>query len=406
MRGPSPWGKQNAMTQAASESRSCYQHGYSNFMNAKDKVINFDALYRAMMHCANGVRWKAGTARYLENGLTNTQKLIYELSSGTYRLGKQMHFTIYEPKEREVVALHLRDRQVQRALLDNYLYEELTRHYIYDNVSCQKGKGTKAAVNRLKVMMIKAHRLYGNDYYIHLFDIRHFFASTSHKVAKATIRRKVRDNWACEMVDMLIDSFPGNRGIGLGSDIAQFIELSVLDDLDHFIKERLHERFYLRYMDDFLIISDSKDKLREDKRAIEGELEKIGLVLHPKKTFIVPIRRGFKWQGFRFRQTETGKIIMTIDKAKIYHERRKLKRMVRLCKAGRLPKETADASLECWAAHAKIGNDYKVICKMKSYYRNLWKENNNVQEIRCGKQEETGRNQEHGFAGKDPQCGG
>lgn len=329
-----------------------------------------------MNKCANGVRWKAGTARYLENGLTNTQKLIDELHSGTYRLGKQMKFNIYEPKKREVVALHLRDRQVQRALLDNYLYDEITRHFIYDNVSCQKGKGTKAAVNRLKVMMIKAYRLYGNNYYIHLFDIRHFFASTSHKVAKATIRKKVRDEWACQMVDMLIDSFHGETGIGLGSDIAQFIELSVLDDLDHFIKEKLHERFYLRYMDDFLIISNSKERLKRDRIAIEDELSKICLVLHPTKSFIVPARRGFKWQGFRVRQTETGKIIMTIDKAKIYHMRRKLKKMVKLAKAGRLPRETADTSLQCWAANAKRGNNHMVINKMYSYYRNLWRDTN------------------------------
>ena len=347
-------------------------------MDAKEKVINFNALYEAMNKCANGVRWKAGTARYLENGLTNTQKLIDELHSGTYKLGKQMKFNIYEPKKREVVALHLRDRQVQRALLDNYLYDEITRHFIYDNVSCQKRKGTKAAVNRLKVMMIKAYRLYGDNYYIHLFDIRHFFASTSHKVAKATIRKKVRDEWACQMVDMLIDSFRGETGIGLGSDIAQFIELSVLDDLDHFIKEKLHKRFYLRYMDDFLIISNSKERLKRDRIAIEDELSKICLALHPTKSFIVPARRGFKWQGFRVCQTETGKIIITIDKAKIYHMRRKLKRIVRLCKTGGIPKSTADDSLKCWTAHAKIGNNYKVIKKMQSFYRNLWKDDENV----------------------------
>lgn len=287
-----------------------------------------------------------------------------------------MKFNIYEPKKREVVALHFRDRQVQRALLDNYLYNEITRHFIYNNVSCQKGKGTKAAVNRLKVMMIKAYRLYGDNYYIHLFDIRHFFASTSHKVAKATIRKKVRDEWACQMVDMLIDSFHGETGIGLGSDIAQFIELSVLDDLDHFIKEKLHERFYLRYMDDFLIISNSKERLKRDRIAIEDELSKICLTLHPTKSFIVPAHRGFKWQGFRVRQTETGKIIMTIDKAKIYHMRRKLKKMVRLVKAGRLPRETADTSLQCWAAHAKRGNNHMVINKMYTYYRSLWRDTN------------------------------
>ena len=67
---------------------------------------------------------------------------------------------------------------------------------------------------------------------------------------------------------------------------------------------------------------------------------------------------------------------MTIDKAKIYHMRRKLKKMVRLVKAGRIPRETADTSLQCWAAHAKHGNNHMVINKMYSYYRNLWRDTN------------------------------
>lgn len=348
----------------------------SKMDNVKEKVISFENLYAAMNQCANGVRWKPGVVRYLQNGLTNTYKLMHELEGGSYKVGKLVRFQIYEPKKREVIALRFRDRHIQRALLDNYLCHEITRHFIYDNVACQENKGTKAAVKRLKVMLEKAHRLYGSDYYIHLFDIRHFFASTSHAVAKQAIRKRVRDEWAVSMVDKLIDSFPKDKGIGIGSDITQFVELAVLDDMDHYIKERLHERLYLRYMDDFLIISNSKERLRRGRMVIVQKLEEIGLELHSKKSYIVPIRRGFKWQGFRWRQTQTGKIIMTIDKAKIYHERRKLKRMVRLCKAGRLPQDAVDNSLRCWVAHAKIGNDYAIICKMYRYYNSLWKDGN------------------------------
>lgn len=184
----------------------------------------------------------------------------------------------------------------------------------------------------------------------------------------------MRDDWAVDMVDMLIDSFPGDSGIGLGSDIAQFIELAVLDGMDHYIKEHLHERFYLRYMDDFLIISNEKDRLVYDTKIIAKRLKGIGLELHPAKTHITPIRRGIKWQGYRYKQTETGKIIMTVDKQKIYHERRKLKRMVRLVKVGKLPKETADHSLESWRAHAKVGNNHQVIVKMEDFYKKLWED--------------------------------
>lgn len=340
----------------------------------KDKIIDFSNLHKAMEDCTRGVKWKPGVIQYLQNGLINTWKLQQEIENGTYKIGKKIHFKIYEPKLRDVVAMRFRDRQIERSLLDNYLYHEITRHFIYDNVACQKDKGTKLSIKRFKVMMIKAHRLWGNDYYIAQFDIRHFFGSTLHITAKRAIRQRVRDDWAVEMVNMLIDSFPGDRDIGLGSDIAQFIQLAVLDGMDHYIKEHLHERFYLRYMDDFLIISNAKGRLVHDTETIARGLKGIGLELHPAKTHITSIRRGIKWQGYRYRQTETGKIIMTVDKQKIYHERRKLKRMVRLVKVGKLPKETADHSLESWRAHAKIGNNHQVIVKMDSFYKKLWED--------------------------------
>lgn len=340
----------------------------------KDKVTDFSNLYKAMEDCTRSVKWKPGVIQYLQNGLLNTYKLQQEVRDGTYKIGKKIHFKIYEPKLRDVVAMGFRDRQIERSLLENYLYHEITCHFIYDNVACQKNKGTKLAIKRLKVMMIKAHRLWGNDYYIAQFDIRHFFGSTLHIIAKRAIRQRVRDNWAVYMANMLIDSFPGNRGIGLGSDIAQFIQLAVLDGMDHYIKEKLHERFYLRYMDDFLIISNDKDRLVQDTKIIAKGLKGIGLELHPAKTHITHIKRNIKWQGYRYRQTETGKIIMTLDKQKIYHERRKLKRMVRLVKAGKLPKETADHSLDSWRAHAKVGNNHEVIVKMENFYNRLWED--------------------------------
>lgn len=340
----------------------------------KETVADFGNLYDAMQRCANGVRWKASVIKYLQNGLVNTWKLRQELLDGTYKLGKQIEFKVYEPKERTVVAMRFRDRQAQRSLLHNYLAAELTRHFIYDNSAGQSGKGPDFARRRLKTMLEKAHRLYGDNAYAYTYDIKNFFGSTRHDVAKAAVRKRVCDDWACQLVGQIIDSFPGDVGIGLGSDVAQYIELAVLDDLDHFIKEQLHVKFYARYMDDFIIITDGKGHAAEYRRAIERELEKIHLQLHPKKCHVVPARSGFKWLGFRLRVKPSGKILVTLSKDKIYHERRKLKKMVRLVKAGKLPRETADISIQCWAAHAAHGNNHNVIKKMYEYYQNLWRD--------------------------------
>lgn len=345
-------------------------------ISAKEVVTDFENLYDAMQHCANGVRWKASVIKYLQNGLANTEKLRQELLSGTYKLGKQIEFKVYEPKERTVVAMRFRDRQVQRSLLHNYLADELSRHFIYDNAAGQAGKGPDFSVRRVKMMLEKAHRLYGDNAYAYTYDIKSFFGSTQHDVAKAAVRKRVRDDWACRLVNQIIDSFPGDTGIGLGSDVAQYIELAVLDDLDHFIKEQLRIRFYARYMDDFVIIADGKECAAEYCQAIEQELNKIHLQLHPKKCRVVPVSRGFKWLGFRLRVKPSGKILVTLSKDKIYHERRKLKKMVKLIKAGKLPRDTAEVSLRCWAAHAAHGNNHRVIQKMHQYYQGLWRDEN------------------------------
>ena len=366
-------GKQDAVTQAAYAGPAIRAATIMS-KTAKEVVTDFGNLYDAMQHCANGVRWKASVIKYLQNGLVNTEKLRQELLAGTYKLGKQIEFKVYEPKERTVVAMRFRDRQVQRSLLHNYLADELSRHFIYDNAAGQVGKGPDFSIRRVKMMLEKAHRLYSNNVYAYTYDIKSFFGSTRHDAAKAAVRKRVRDDWACQLVEQIIDSFPGDTGIGLGSDVAQYIELAVLDDLDHFIKEKMRVRFYARYMDDFVIIANGKERAAEYRRAIEQELARIHLQLHPKKCRVVPVLRGFKWLGFRIRIKPSGKILVTLNKDKIYHERRKLKRMVGLAKAGRLPREVADASLRCWGAHAENGNNHRVIKKMHHYYQSLWRD--------------------------------
>ena len=368
-------GKQDAVTQAV-YTGPAISTAIIMDISAKEAVTDFENLYDAMQHCANGVRWKASVIKYLQNGLVNTDQLRRDLLNGTYKIGKQVKFKVYEPKERTVVAMRFRDRQVQRSLLHNYLADELSRGFIYDNAAGQTRKGPDFSIRRVKVMLEKAHRLYGESVYVYTYDIRNFFGSTHHGVAKAAIQKRVRDEWARRLVEQIIDSFPGDTGIGLGSDVAQYIELAVLDGLDHFIKEKLHVKFYARYMDDFIIITDGREHAAEYRRAIEQELLKICLQLNPKKCRVTPAQRGFKWLGFRIRIKPSGKILVTLSKDKIYHERRKLKRMVRLVKAGKLPRETADTSLQCWAAHAKHGNNHMVINKMYTYYRSLWRDIN------------------------------
>lgn len=318
--------------------------------------------------------WKRSVITYNENLLLNTLKLQQELKNGTYKPGKLIPIEVFEPRRRTVLSSRYRDRQVQRVLITQYLYHEITKRFIHDNHAGQANKGTKTARKRMKIMLEKAHRQWGTDYYVHTFDIKSFFQSTGHDVAKQAIKENVTDAWATSLIHQFIDAF--ENGIGLGSEIGQLTELTVLNRLDHIVKERLGAKLYLRYMDDFIIIHQDKEYLKQCEEVIIHELAKMKLQLNAKKSKLIPMRKDFKWLGFMYHQTDAGKIIITLPKTKIINERRKLKRLVRAAKAGKITKETVNNSFLCWQNHASYGNNYNTIKHMKTYYKKLWRDNN------------------------------
>ena len=205
-----------------------------------DSAMSYGNLRRALNRCCRDVRWKDSVVGYELHAAQNTHKLMNSLKDGTYKISPYQHFTIYEPKQREILATRIADRQVQMALCQGGLYEDLTEHFIHDNCACQTGKGTDFTMKRVKTHLREYYRKHGKDGWVLKCDIHHFFPSTSHDVAKEAIRKRVDDPKACQMVCDVIDSFGGDKGIGLGSQISQLVELAVLDDLDHYIKERLH----------------------------------------------------------------------------------------------------------------------------------------------------------------------
>ena len=110
---------------------------------------------------------------------------------------------------------------------------------------------------------------HGCDGWVLKCDIRHYFQSIRHDVAKAAIRKRVTDTQIAERACEIVDSF-GEIGLGLGSQVSQLVALAVLDDLDHFIKERLRIKHYIRYMDDFILVHEDKEYLRQCKKEIEA----------------------------------------------------------------------------------------------------------------------------------------
>lgn len=350
-----------------------------------EEVIGFEALYDSMQKCKNGVMWKDSTAHFVLNGLEEVLKLERELKAGTYKARPPVSFQVTSPKPRDIISITFRDRVYQRSLNDNAIYPCMVPQFIYDNGACQTKRGTDFSRGRLRCFLQKHFRRYGRSGYVLQCDIKGYYPNMRHDVAKRIFRKKL-DDWTYHAVEtVLTEQYAGEIGFNPGSQMIQIAGISVLSDLDHMIKEQLRIKYYLRYMDDLVLIHPDEQYLEECRDRIGRYLGGIGFSLHPKKTKIFPLTDGILFLGFRWSLTETGKVMMKLDPQNVRRERRKLKRLVHKCERGELPKAKVYECYAGWRQHASKGNNWKLVRRMDLYLKMLW----NAKEANNGTGEET-----------------
>jgi hypothetical protein len=338
-----------------------------------EEIIGFDALYESMYKCKKGVGWKDSVAHYYLNGIEETLKLEQKLKDGTYIASKPAHFKITSPKPRDIISISFRDRVYQRSLNDNALYPIMSKRFIHDNAACQKGKGTDFARERLICFLQKFYRKHGKNGYILQCDIHGYYPNMRHETAETVFRDNLEDYIFERAKVVLNNQYSGEVGYNPGSQMIQIAGISVLDKLDHFIKERLHIKYYIRYMDDFILIHESKEYLEYCQKQIREKLTEIGFEFNEKKTKIRPIEKGLLFLGFKFILTDTGKVLMFLNPNNVKHERKKLRRLVCKAKKGFITKEKVDQCYQGWRNHASKGNSFTLLRRMDKYYKDLWR---------------------------------
>jgi len=262
------------------------------YKNLFQEVCEFKNLHNAYLKARRGKNDAAEVLRFtydLENELL---KLQNELKTQTYKTGRYGHFIIFEPKERKISALPFRDRIVHHAIC-NVIEPIFDHKFIYDFYACRKRKGTHAGADRLQKCVRKA----GNDFYVLKCDVSKYFPSVSHTILKQVIREKIADKKLLQLLDSIIDS--AEKGIPIGNLTSQLFANIYLNKLDEYVKYELKIKYYIRYMDDFVILHESKQYLHEVKEKIRTFLASMKLTLHPKKANIFPITLGVDFLGYR-----------------------------------------------------------------------------------------------------------
>lgn len=268
------------------------------------------------------------------------------------------HFTIIEPKKRDIQALHYCDRVVQHCLVDNYLMPILERHLIYDNAACRINKGTDFCLNRVRIFLSKYYRKYRNAGYVLQFDIHHYFESIKHDILIRKLNKIIKDKEKLDLLIKIINSYSDydNSGLPIGNQTSQCFALYYLDEIDRIIKEKHQIKYYSRYMDDGIIILNNKSKLQILLTDIDKICDSLRISLNKTKTRIYKLKEGFTYLGFRFILLDSGKIIMKTTKSKKQRIKRYLLKQ---------DKEILNSKLIYYKNYLLKGNNYIYFNKLK-----------------------------------------
>jgi len=276
--------------------------------NLYPSICTFENLYLAYQKARKGKRKNANVARFEVNLEAELFRLQEELLTQQYCPGRYHTFMIYDPKERMISAAPFRDRVVHHALC-NIIEPILEPTFIHDTYANRKGKGTHAAVHRCQ----KFARKYP---YVLKCDIRKYFPSIDHAILKQLIRRKIKCQQTLQLIDLIIDrsnpqlpikdyhagddlfAITRRKGLPMGNLTSQFFANLYLSPLDHFVKEALGIKGYIRYVDDFLLFGKEKQGLHRAKQKVINFLSShLRLYLHLHKSQIFPSSQGIPFLG-------------------------------------------------------------------------------------------------------------
>ena len=292
-------------------------------------IFSLRNLYRAYLNCRQSKRGSRSALQFELHAEGNLIKLQEELKSGTYSPLPSTCFVTESPKPREIFAAHFRDR-VLHHLLVSHLEPGWERRFIHDSYACRKGKGNHAAVTRLQEFMRKVSNNRSRPAFFMHLDVRSFFVSIDKQILYDIVcRREKRPEiiWLMGVVIFnnpaedpikkgqmsLFEQIPrhkslfhtgGRTGLPIGNYTSQFFANVYLNELDQFVKHTLKCRYYLRYVDDLVLLGNDIRELQDWELKI-GEFlaARLRLELNMNARRLASIHNGCNFLGYIVRPT-------------------------------------------------------------------------------------------------------
>ncbi|MFN7920410.1 MAG: reverse transcriptase domain-containing protein [Bryobacteraceae bacterium] len=330
------------------------------------RLTSLENLFGAAHRAAAGKRSRPDVAAFRANLEPELHRLHRQLLDGSYRPGPYRTFRIVDPKPRLISAAPFRDRVVHHAFT-NIVEPVFERRFVPYSFACRSGFGTHRAL---------AHARQACARYSHVLkcDVRKYFPSIDHAFLRDLLARAIDCPDTLRLAALIIESsnpqeevlhyFPGDtlftpherrRGLPLGNQTSQFFANVYLNPMDHMIVRNLRPGAYARYVDDFLLFSDSKAELAEMLHRIREFLYRYRLTLHPGKSRVYQCRDGFPFLGFRLFPTHA-----RLARANVVRFRRRLKKLSTQYHAGLIDRDEVTQCVRSWIGHAMHGDTWRL----------------------------------------------
>jgi len=335
------------------------------YNNLYKKTYSIENLISAFKRAKLGKSKKGYVVEFESDLDENLRQLQLELKNRIYQPRKLKKFIVRDPKTRTIHASIFRDRIVHHAIINilKPIYEGI---FIYDSFAGRENKGTHSAVERFEYFLRKVSSSgkrvkepFNNNSirgFVLKADIKHYFATMNHEILITILRKNIEDEDFIGLVKIVLDNFDTKikgQGVPLGNYTSQFLANVYLNRLDYFVKHRLKAKYYIRYVDDFIILHRDKKILEEYLIKISKYLKNLRLELHPEKSGICPLRNGITFLGYRIFYH-----YRLLKKRNINHFLNKLKENVRLYEEGMIDKKKLESFLKGWFGYAKFANTH------------------------------------------------
>lgn len=310
-------------------------------------LFSYENLYRLYLKCRRNKRNTANALAFEVHQEVNLLDLKAALEAHDYTPSRSVCFVTRRPKLREIFAADFRDRVVHHVLVDflEAIWEPI---FIHDSYACRTGKGVHAGVRRLQTFIRQVTANGTRPAWYLQLDIRNFFMSIDKDRLFAMLAKKMTDPDALWLARVLVfhdctsnymmkgdaDLFdrlpphktlfacPPGKGLPIGNLNSQFFANVYLNALDQFVKHTLKCRWYLRYCDDFVLLSTDPTQLREWQERIEVFLrETLLLELNPNRERLRPVGDGVDFLGYIVRRD-----YLLVRRRVVGHLRQRLRR--------------------------------------------------------------------------------